>query len=276
MKCISKILFLLFLSKSVSQTNPDVKSLTYGEFIEKREVIAETSHNGQVWSLVSITDEYTGALFVFRTKDGNSEVVGGDSSPFPLSRYSIPTPVIAKLADLYVQYEIKNTPGGLAELKKRVATYNKIPHDLKDAYSKYMEVEALPTYILENQDLEQMIQVLQQVIATSDSEKLRILEIQKLNPLLPFLNVKMASDSSEELVAVVFEAVSIHPKNKVLQEVIAVFAGRQPELFHTYWKDANSAKKISVIQALKGAIENRRIGGVVKATVQDLISQLSD
>ncbi len=276
MKCISKILFLLFLSQSVSQTIPDVDSVTYGEFSEKREVIAETSHNGQVWSLVSIIDEHSGALFVFRTKDGNSEVVGGDSSPFPLSRYSIPTPVIAQLADLYVQYQIRTTPGGLEELKKRVATYNKIPHDLKDAYSKYMEVEALPTYILENQNLEQMIQVLRQVIATSDSEKLRILEIQKLNPLLPFLNVKMASDSSEELATLVFEAVSIHPKNKVLQEVVAVFAGRQPELFYTYWKDAPSTRKISVIQALKGAVDNRRIGGVVKATVQDLISRLSD
>ena len=276
MKCISKILFLLFLSKSVSQTIPDVKSLTYGELSEKREVIAETSHNGQVWSLVSFTDEHSGALFVFRTKDGNSEVVGGDSSPFPLSRYSIPTPVIEQLADLYVQYEIRTTPGGLAELKKRVATYNKIPHDLKDAYSKYMEVDALPTYVAENQDVEQMILVLRQVTATSDSEKFRVLEIQKLSPLLPFLTVKMANDSTEELAEVVFEAVASYPKSKVLQEVIAIFAGRQPELFQTHWKDANSAEKISVLQALNGAIQNRLIGGVVKASVQDLISRLSE
>ena len=276
MKCISKLLFLFFLSQSISQTIPDVESVAYRELGEKREVIAETSHNGRVWSLVSITDEHSGALFVFRTKDGNSEVVGGDSSPFPLSRYNIPTKVIQQLTDLYVRYEIRTTPGGLAALKKRVATYNKIPHDLKDAYSKYMEVEALPTYVAENQDVEQMILVLRQVTATSDSEKFRVLEIQKLSPLLPFLTVKIANDSTEELAEAVFEAVSSYPKSKVLQEVIAVFAGRQPEFFQTHWKDANSANKIRVLQALNGAIQNRLIGGVVKASVQDLISRLSE
>ncbi len=276
MKCISKLFFLLFLSQSVAQTIPDVESVAYRELGEKRELIAETSHNDQVWSLIRFTDDHSGALYVFRTKDGDSEVVGGDSSPFPLSRYNIPTPVIEQLTDLYVQYEIKTTPGGLAALKKRVATYNKMPHDLKDAYSKYMEVEALPTYIAENQDEEQMILVLRQVTATSDSEKFRVLEIQKLSPLLPFLTVKMANDSSEELAEVVFEAVASYPKSKVLQEVIGVFAGRQPEFFHTHWRDANSAKKIKVLQALNGAVQNRLIGGVVKASVQDLISRLSE
>jgi len=267
--------FFLVGTQTFSQAGPEVESVAYAQAPEKREVIAKISHKGENWSLVRFTDKESGALYIFREKGGNSQIIGGDSSPFPLSRYSIPAEVGKKLADLYVQYEIQSTPGGLSALKKRVAGYNKIPHDLKDAYSKYMEVDALPLYISEGTDVEEMILVLKEAGRTLDPEDFKTLETKKLNPLLSFLIVQMANDPSEDLSGAAFEAVSSHPQNQGLQELIAVYAGRQQEFFLKQFQNLSSAQKARVIQALHGAIQNKLVGSVVKTAVKDLTLRLS-
>ena len=266
---------LVSMTLSAGWTNPNMDWVEVQARGESMKTIGEITRGGVKWSLARHSDGIGGALYVLREKDGKSEVVGGDSSPFPLSRYGIEPEIVSQLADLYVEYEIKNSQGGLKALKERVASYNRLPHDLKDAYSKYMEVDALPVYASLNRDLTDMIAALKAVERAEDQKKLEPALLQKVGPLLPHMIIRIADSPHQELGEAIINAVAAHPGSSSLQELTAVYAGRQQEHFLKSWDQLDSLKRPRVLQALHAAIKAKLVGSVVKSSVKDLILSLS-
>ena len=107
------IINLLIYSSTLmfAASEPDVESVAIAKKPTVEEVVGSTHFDGWNWSLVKIMDSESGALFIVKSRNGREETVGGDSSPFPLSRYAIPPEVVKRLAEIYVENEIKNTPG---------------------------------------------------------------------------------------------------------------------------------------------------------------------
>ena len=88
-----------------------------------------------------------------------------------LSNFGIDGLVAKKLAEIYVDHEIQSTPGGLEALKDRIQEYTKLPHDLFEAYSRYMQLTARPLYGTNKRTLEDMIDALERVEHSSNEEE---------------------------------------------------------------------------------------------------------
>lgn len=266
---------LLHISSVFVSTSPSIETLTVADTASNQRVIVSTSFDGWEWALVKVVDNEAGALFVTKSQNGQSKTIGGDSSPFPLSRYGLPTQVVSALADLYVEHEIKTTPGGVEVLKQRVSQYNKIPHDLKDAYSKYMEVNALATYVADNMNVRDMIQILNEASKLEESPKFRKFEAQKLNYSISHIIIQIAEKPSEELIDSLFKAVLAHPKHDGLQEALAVGAGRHPKIFGEQWRKLKPPAKSKIVEAIQNALNKKLIGGKVAESAKHFISQSS-
>lgn len=268
-------IFLLTWISNFATSEPDVESVAIANSKISEEIIGSTQFDGWNWSLVKTIDGESGGIYILKNRNGQSETVGGDSFPFPLSRYSIPNLVVKRLAEIYVDYEIQSTPGGLSSVKHRVSQYNKIPHDLKDAYSKYMEVNALPLYIAENLDSKDMIRLLNEATEIPDSEEFQKFDNRKLKPAISHIIIQVATKPNAELSDALLKAIVAHPYNYGLQEAIAVNAGRNQELFIRSWEKLNATAKPRVIQSLHSALRKNLIGGAVKKSVKEFILQIS-
>ena len=204
-------------------------SLVFGE--EDSVVIAKFMDGGVKWSLIRVVDGVSGALFVEREEKGISQIVAGDSLPFPLSNFGLEPKIARKLAELYVDYEIKTHPKGIEGVREQVQQREKLPHDLLEAYGRYISIDAQPVYGTNQRGLEDMKKALELVRISSGGTELKDRISRRLDPLKPDLMIQLSNQPDTELGEGVIRAVAAHPSQQSLREICAVYAGRQSEHF---------------------------------------------
>lgn len=227
------------------------------------------------WRLISVVDESSGAVFVEREENGKSKIVAGDSVPFPLSNFGIEGAVAKKLAEIYVDHEIQSTPGGLEALKARVQEYTKLPHDLLEAYSRYMKLSARPFYGTNKRSVEDMLGALDSVEHSSNDEELASNIAKSLEPLRSDIMIRISTKFDEKLASKVLRTAAVHHGQTALAEMNAVYAGRHTEHFLKSVSSAEDLLKRGTVRSLKTALDNNLIGGVVATGVKLVLEQLS-
>ena len=145
-----------------------------------------------------------------------------------------------------------------------------------EAYARYIEVNARPVYGTHRREFKDMLSALKSVADAKSKKQARNRIIKKLDPLLSDLITRVADNPQENLGNAVLQATSAHPYNSSLQELSAVFAGRQAETFLKGLSPMSPNQKERVFQALEGALESGLVGGVVKRSIQNLLQSAAD
>jgi len=237
----------------------------------ERAVVGTLLEDGVKWSLVRQTDGESGALLIMREKDGISEVVAGDSAPFPLSNYGIDPRVAKRLAEIYVDHEIRSSPGGLEMVRQRVAESDEIPHDLHAAYARYMRVSAKPLYGTVKRSVQDMIKALRYVENSRGENQRRYRLLKRLKPLLSNILVKITQEPEQELANHIVSAASKHPGSRELQELSAVLAAHHPQFLEAALDLQEPGARQSVFKALQDAIDQRLVGSVLRHRISEII-----
>lgn len=241
-------------------------------FVVDAEVIVEVEDQGVRWQIVSEKSDQDGALFILKHEGEDVMNMGGDSVPFPLARYNLPEPVIQKLAEAYVQYEIKSV-GGIEALKAQVAQIDEIPSDLYEAYSKLFEVSAQPYYGTSNTGPEAMVEALKRFATTQ--KDLREAVEKYLRPLAPELIVYLGEQPEDEIGSALLIAIKHNPTEKILQQAVAVYAARQEGKFREQLKKSDAETLVEVSKAIKNASDSGLIGGAVKIAALRIAGSLN-
>jgi hypothetical protein len=235
--------------------------------------IGTLERDGSKWSLVMETEEHGGAIYVLRTVNGKTEVVGGDSSPFPLSRYGIEPEIAYPLAQLYVDYEIKNTVGGLSAIKQTLSEREYLPHDLLKAYKKYVDVRIKPVFGTNKKGSAQILDVMHRLLQVRGNKELKQLVYKKLRPLKSALIIKVAKDADEMIARELLSVVAKHPEQKDLQLVIAIYAGNQAQQFKMLMENLDTESSRKVMSSIKGALQAKLVAGEIEAKVSSLVQE---
>ncbi|MCO4783952.1 MAG: hypothetical protein KC646_16615 [Candidatus Cloacimonetes bacterium] len=260
MKYILCILFLL--NASIVVSNEGVK-------------IAEVvSSDGEKYTLVEFLDEEGGSLFIEKQRKGLTELLGGDSTPFPLSKYGIQPIVAKKLVTQFVDYEIANTKGGVKALQSRLSQREYLPNDLLEEYSKRMTLNAKPFYLKFDNSLKEVIRVLKALLNKRDSNELGDFLVRELRPVRRANLEAIANKTSEQHLDLVLKSAIKFSSHEEIQLSIGVYAGRQASHFKKSFAKLNIEDKNIVKEAVKKAIASNIIGGKVKVmaglTLKDL------
>lgn len=227
-------------------------------------VIAEFVDGGVTWQLQSSLSGQDGAIFVLKKIGNEVSVVGGDSSPFPLSRYGVPSHVAAGLADQYVRYRASQTPGGIDALRLQIEQEEALPDDLHDAYSRRFVISAEPFYATADQEVSDMVRVLNGVRSVGGAD-LRPYIQRHLRPLLPELVITVGDKPTKELGLALLETVKVHPEEEALQQAVAVYAARQETHFRGVLSTMPSEDRRLIREAILGASRAGVIGGKIQA-----------
>ncbi|MCJ8346053.1 hypothetical protein MJH12_10970, partial [bacterium] len=187
MKNISKILLSICLLTplGIPINAEDINANDINLSTQQKDKIIATviGSNSEIYSLIVKGDEYSASLYV-QLDDGESvTILGGDSTPFPLSRFGVKYKVAQKLADEYVKYEVAHTPGGLATIKKRLDERKHLPHDLLEAYSKLMSLSIKPFYAKQYTQLNEVIKSMQALLSQDKSSDVNDFVARELRPL---------------------------------------------------------------------------------------------
>lgn len=227
--------------------------------------------DGVQWSMEIHREGETGSLVVQRKKAGQSLMIANDSSPFPLSNYGVSPKVAKKLAELYVDYEISSAPGGLEMVRQRVNEADLMAHDLRAAYSRYMDVKARPLFGTVKRDLEHMLEALAYVQKSKSLAQARRRVIKALEPLLSDILMKVANDPGPELSLAILTCASSQKGFKALYELTAVLAGRQPEQFLIAFKMLGTEDQETINEILRKAIELKLVGSLLRDRIQKML-----
>jgi hypothetical protein len=253
-------------------SNPSIEGI---ENATSNEVIASVAQGEAKWFLELQTDENSGGIFVLKQENGDKIVIGGDSSPFPLSKYGVPESVVKQLAAKYVEWEIKNTEGGLEAVQQQVQERDKLPHDLIEAYSKYFPVNVRPVYATNDPSLNNMIDALNKVkTAKNDTQKDAAVN-QKLQPVIDDVIDRLATKPQNNLAQAVLHATSMHPEVVDLQLATAIYAGRQPQHFIDTFNKMDCTKKCrALVYALKSSVDSGLVGLSVRDNVKRVLGAI--
>jgi len=274
MKNLSLLLLLSLtgLSCKLGATeNPDMTDIKWSSSTEVTKVIASVENEGTKWNLIRELSGDSGGLFLYKDNSTNSELIGGDSSPWPLSRYGVEDSIAFPLADQYVQHEIEQS--GMDQVKEYVASMNKIPADLLQAYKKVFEVDALPEYGTANRNEQAMLRALN-LVRNSQGELLQEAILKSLEPVMHPLIVKIADEPTPALGKEVLEATASHPELEALVTITAVYAARQTEHFKESYGNLNDQKKAKIIASLETSVRDRIVGSKVRTKLSQVIESL--
>jgi hypothetical protein len=241
--------------------------------IVKAEVIVEIEDQSIRWQIVSEINGEDGALFVIKLEGQDSMNMGGDSVPFPLSRYNLPESVISKLADAYVQYELKNV-GSLEALKSLISEIDEIPSDLHAAYSKLFEVSAQPYYGTSDTSASAMLVALRHFGEVVEDKEIKDKMERHLRPLAPELIIYLGEDPEDEVAKALIQAVMFNPSVAILQQAVAVYAARQEGKFRQHLGKDNQKRISEVAKAIRNASDAGLIGGSVKVAALRIADSL--
>ena len=226
-------------------------------------IIAEFAEGNTVWQLQSSLGQQDGAIFVLKKVGNQVTVIGGDSSPFPLSRYGVPPTVANELADRYVRFRANNTPGGWEALRLQMEGQEEIADDLHNAYSRRFVLTSEPFYATADQEVSDMVRVLREIQAVSKSDIKDYIR-RHLRPLLPELVITVGDKPTKDLGTALIEAVKSHPEEEALQQAVAVYAGRQETHFRGLLSTMNDADLRAIREAILNAGAAGVIGGKIK------------